>query len=219
MSSLSDQTRRNILAAQTVGGIPPTEPLVPYRNIGDLLEHQVDRYDDKPYLIFYDDEGHRKEYSYREFFEEVCRTANYLRSVGVGRGDRIATVSHNHADVVLQYFACFLIGAAVVPINVGEDDRRVLYILKNSGVRLAFVRDQYVDRILSLRKEIPSLEFVVVCGSSRGGNFPFFGTVTALQPVRFTATPPAELDDECLIVYTSGTTGNPKGVVLSQYNL
>ncbi len=215
---LTDQIRRNILAAQTLGDIPPSQSLLPHRTIPDLLVHQADRYEDKPFLIFYEDDGHRKEYAYREFYEEVCRTANYLKSAGVKRGDRIATVSHNHAEVVIQYFAAFLLGAVVVPINVGEDDRRILYVLKNSGVRLAFVRDQYIDRIKQLRGDIPSLTSLVVCGSRRD-ELPHFGSVTATQSRRFTPPSPPLPEDECLIVYTSGTTGNPKGVVLSQYNL
>src|SRR5258705_5910886 len=81
----------------------------------------------------------------------VAQTANYLVSLGIGRGDRVATVSYNHFDTVVQYFAIFLIGAVAVPINVGEDDRRIDYILRDSRARLAFVRDLYVDRV----KKIP----------------------------------------------------------------
>jgi acyl-CoA synthetase (AMP-forming)/AMP-acid ligase II len=102
MSELSSTTQEKILEAQTAYGVPSDQPMVPYRNIGALLEEQSDKYEQKPFLIFYSDDGHRKEFSYREFFEEVCRTAQYLHECGIGHGDRIATVSFNHSDVVVQ---------------------------------------------------------------------------------------------------------------------
>jgi len=193
--------------------------MLPYRNIADLLGQQVDRHEQKPFLIFYSDEGTRKELSYREFFEEVSKTANYLASAGVHHGDRIATVSFNHCDTVIQYFAAFMLGAAVVPINIGEDDKRIAYILKDSNTRLAFVRDQYIGRISAMRKQLPELKTVVQVGRKVEPSLPHLQTEMVKQPTLFAPGRQAGLGDEALIVYTSGTTGNPKGVVLVQYNM
>jgi long-chain acyl-CoA synthetase len=219
MTNLSPELRDKILRAQSVDGMPPTARMVSYRNIGDLLQQQADRHEQKTFLVFFDEEGHRTEYSYREFADEVAKTANFLVKMGIGHGDRVATLSHNHSDTVIQYFAAFLLGAVVVPINAGEDDRRIAYILQNSGARLAFVRDSFMDRIKAIHQEVSSLETIVKTGGTFDPPHPDFAREVARQRSQF--TPPREPgpEDEALIVYTSGTTGNPKGVVLLQYNL
>jgi long-chain acyl-CoA synthetase len=219
MSDLPAALTEKIASARSVDGVPYTERLVPHRNIGDLLAAHADTYEDKPFLIFYADDGPRREFSYREFHEEVCRTANYLRSFGLGRGDRIAIFSYNHCDAVIQYFAVFLLGGVLVPVNAGEDDRRIAYVLKNSGAKLAFVRDTYLERLMAMRGDLPALKTIVQSGSRVMPALPHFQTDVPKFSTRFDPPSPVSPDDEALIIYTSGTTGNPKGVVLVQYNL
>jgi len=219
MPELPGPLQEKINSAQTVNGVSPAESLVPHRSIHALLEDQVDRYEQKPFLVFYSDEGYRKEYSYREFYEEVCKTANLLRRFGITRGDRVASVSFNHADVVIQYFAAFLLGAVVVPINIGDDDRRISFILKNAGVKVAFVRDEFLERAKQLRTTAGPLNVIIQVGKKVDPSLPHLESELVKIDARFKAEQRPERTDEALIVYTSGTTGMPRAVVLTQYNL
>jgi long-chain acyl-CoA synthetase len=208
---LSAATVEKIANAHRVsrGSLPEME----YQNIGELLFKQARTYDTKPYLIFYDLAGNRTTFSHKEFFGQVQQCANVMRSHGVRRGDRVATISHNHSDTVIQYFAAWLMGACIVPVSLSEDDHRIQYVLENSKAKLVFLRQDYEIRISPIIQSVQSVHTVLRCGS---GNFeeeiesasPFFSSEEAVT-----------IEDEALIVYTSGTTGNPKGVVLTQRNL
>jgi len=206
-----------IARARTVHGIPYSGLDVAFSSLGEMLDERARTYPDKAWMIFYDEDGSRHEYTYDRFRRLVRRTAGFLRAAGIGSGDRIATMAHNHSDTIVQYFAAWWIGATVVPVNIGEDDDRITYILSNSGVRLVFVRHDYVERAEALREKLPAIEHLVVCGGPSATDR--FRAILDDEDVELPEATPNLLDDECLIVYTSGTTGNPKGVLLAQGNL
>lgn len=207
-----------IAAARSVNGVPFEHLDVAFSSLGAMLSLRAGESPDRTWLIFYDEDGTRREYSYAEFARLVGVVAAHLLSRGVRRGDRIATIGHNHADTVLQYFAAWWIGATVVPVNVTEDDDRIAYILTNSEATLAFVRHEYLDRILKLKGDIPTLGSIVLCGGSAEG-LESFEAILADETTEIPEAAADLRDQECLIVYTSGTTGNPKGVLLAQGNL
>ena len=188
-----------------------------------MLYRQGRYYDTKPYLIFYDLAGIRTEHNYKDFFMLVQQCANVMHSFGVNRGDRVATISHNHTDTVIQYFAAWLLGACIVPVSLSEDDRRIQYVLENSKAVLAFLHADYVDRLLPIIENVSTVTSTLICGEVPEGphvaGMKYFDEELQYAAPFFVSSEAVLLEDEALIVYTSGTTGNPKGVVLTQYNL
>ena len=205
---MSDLAQR-IRSAQSVSG--STAGASQFKNssmLAALLRQWRER-NEQTFMIYYDEQGQREEISYDTFVRRVLCTANYLHSKGISTGSRFVTAAYNHPDTIVQYFAAWALGACVVPLNMSEDDDRLSYIMGNCGTRLVLVREDYRDRIQSLTKDI-AIECVCVDAN--------YHTAVAACTL-YDAEPQDSLDAECLIVYTSGTTGHPKGVVLVQRNL
>ncbi len=213
------ETIPKLQQARSLASRPYEDRMVPYRNIGALLTDRAMTAPDANYLAYRSEEGIAGAYTYRELFDAARRLATWMSGpLGLKTGDRVASMMVNDARTVLLYFGAWLIGATVVPVNCGEDDDRIAYILENSEARAVFAFGDQLDRCAAIRAGLPNIHWYIQVGGEKRTDFLSFDDELA-RHVPLERLPDLPPDTECLIVYTSGTTGAPKGVVLEQYNL
>ena len=180
-------------------------------NIARNLERARLFFPDKNALIF---EG--KSYTYRQLDEDVNRLANGLKSLGIEKGDRVALFLPNIPGFVIGYFAIQKLGAIAVSVNAMLKREEVKYIVNDSGAKVLFVNASQREDVPSA--ELPALKQVIIVEGEASGNDlaigPFMAKGDTLCPIAET-----DIHDPAVILYTSGTTGFPKGAMLTQMNI
>ena len=171
------------------------------------------------------DRGIWQGWSWAETLDEVTRFAAGLRALGVAPGERIAIVGHNRPRLYWSMVAAQMIGAVPVPLYQDAIASEMVYVLQHAEIVLAVVQDQeQVDKLLSIAGELPVLRHIVYDEPRGLGEYDqtrlhAFDAVQALasaagwEPVAQTGA------DIAAVLYTSGTTGKPKGVMLTFDNL
>lgn len=155
-----------------------------------------------------------KVWTYGELDERSNRLANALSAMGIGRGDPIAVLSENRVEYVEVYFAASKLGAMVIALNTRLHPNELAYCLSDAQVRLLFNSRTFVPAIEAFRKDSGVGTFVCFDAGPEG-DYVDYGDLLSLA----SSTEPADLAQagDCLsVVYTSGTTGRPKGAMLSQ---
>lgn len=216
--SVTPESAAKIRKARCIGNRAYEDRLTTVPSLGALLHSQTAKLGDKTFLI-YRDQQIRESYSYKQFHQAVCRTANFLvNDLGLKPGERVSTVAYNHPATAIIYFATLLAGGVIVPINVGEEDKRIAFIQENSDCRIVFVMHDLVERYISIQRPACIRHLIQIGGNAATGWLDWQKGIARHKP-QFDRLDLAGPESEALIVYTSGTTGPPKGVVLEHYNL
>ena len=159
--------------------------------------------------------------TYDQLGERVNRWVNLMRSLGVEQGDRIAIISQNDHRLLDGFFGAPLGGAVYMPINFRLIAADFEYILNHGEAKILIVEDWLVPTVEAVRSELKTVQHFI-CFSD-GGEVPsgWQSYDEMLDAAPATAPVPAEVDenDTATILYTSGTTGKPKGVMLTHRNL
>ena len=163
-----------------------------------------------PAIVF---EGH--EWTYADVDLRVRRLANALAESGIRRGDRVAYVGFNHPALLETFFAAGLIGAACVLVNPRLRQAELEYILRDCGAKAVVYTEEQRRNAEQLAPELAGTAWFSVDGGGPGTLFEDFLTAGSEDPV----PDGVEMNDLALIMYTSGTTGRPKGAMLSHQSL
>jgi crotonobetaine/carnitine-CoA ligase len=193
----------------------------PQTTVLDALAQRLSSDPDGPYLDFATTDGGNVQYTARAMDAESTRLAHALSALGLGHGDRLATLLDNRAEQVVSFFAALKLGAIQVPINTAYKGEFLRHVLVDSGARIVVVQQDLADRVaLVVGPETPDLEAAVVVGDAPDvpSTVEVSSWVDALaagaeHPVAPGAAEVGPSDLACFI-YTAGTTGPSKGCML-----
>jgi acyl-CoA synthetase (AMP-forming)/AMP-acid ligase II len=184
-------------------------------DLGVTLKKAQKLYSSKPAIVC---GGHR--WTYGEFFDRVTRLSLHLIASGIGRGGKVAILHPNCHYFLETYHAVARIGAVCVPINFRLSSADMAFILNHSESQVLVADPMFKGEVDALRKEAPGLTQIIWTGQGTCGDVTYEAIIAGAQ------TPGGPLPDveigpeeTAQIYYTSGTTGKPKGVMLSHKNV
>jgi len=185
-------------------------------NVGEWISKRAFN---KPERLFLQDEDGRR-FNNREFNERVNRTAHALAALGVGKGERVAALLLNSIEFLEIFFACGKTGAIMVPVNFRLAVPELIYILKDSAPRALVYSSDFAEKVQAIKAAGLPIERYFRHGGDKPAEDDYFSAFTETFPgdEPLSADEPAD-DAPLFIMYTSGTTGDPKGAVLSNGNI
>lgn len=180
--------------------------------IGDRLEHWADATPDAEAITYLG-----RTFTWAQWRDRVHGVSGALRAVGVGRGGRVAFLDKNHPACAEVTFAAGAIGAANAVVNWRYAGDELVYVVNDSGATVLFVGAEVLPNVEKVRDQLTAVERVVVVGSHEGAEDEYEQFATSATPVG----PQEDVsdDDPTLVIYSSGTTGRPKGVLLTHRSM
>ena len=182
--------------------------------VGDVLEHAVALYGDRLAIV----DGDTR-YTYREAADRVRRFAAGLLKLGIEPGQHVGILANNSHRYWETYFAAHYAGTPLAPLNIRLSGPELEFILNDGEIRALIVGPEYTELLASFRDRLDGLDHVIVPDDDAAdGAVTYESVLAAADPI---ARPAREWGENDLInlCYTGGTTGLPKGVMLTQRNV
>ncbi len=194
-------------------------PSLPYPShpYAEILSRTAERFPENEAVIFRD-----LNLTYRELDALVNAFSNALLDLGVRKGDRVCLLMTNRPEFLVSWFALARIGAIISPVNPSFKEREVTYQLSNCEAVAIVVQYELLSLVQAVRAQTPALEHIIVVGHGQQ-SLPSQAHSFADLVRTYAPTPPASpaplWEDLLTLPYSSGTTGLPKGVMLSHKNV
>ena len=182
-------------------------------SLREAFQSVVERHGDAPAIVLPD----RDPISYATLSDDCGALAATLATHGVGKGDRVALYCPNCPEFAVAYLGIVTAGAVVVPCNLLLSHEELAYILNDSAATALVVHPQLAAAGRQLMTSVASLRLCISTGDAEDAALAWSDVLASKQGL--TALPPLTSEDLAAILYTSGTTGRPKGAMLSHGNL
>ncbi len=170
--------------------------------------------------------GTGKKLTYLDLLMQVDRAADMFWEHGIRKGDRVAIVHRNAIDVVVASYGLYKIGAVCIPMNfMVTKQEEIQFILNNSGAKAIVTQSEFIRHYLKAQPSLPDLKYIfstdTIPESAQDKPFvqKFWEQIEKSTYHDETAGPCARTEDDAFILYTSGTTGQPKGAIITHGNL
>ena len=181
-------------------------------NLSMLLTKAAGIFPDKPAFIHGD-----RQLSYADFNARVNRLANAFQRLGLKQGQNVAILQYNYPQTYESLFACFKSGLGAVPINFRLHPKEFAFIIDHSESRAVILSPEFNDSIMEVRDRITNARDLITLEGA-GGDLIEYESILADAADEFTDADVSS-DDLAWLFYTSGTTGMPKGAMLTHRNL
>ena len=180
-------------------------------SLGKMLAENAGTYAERVAVIHGD-----RRITYRELEQAACALANHLRSLGLGKGDKVALMLPNCPEFIIAYFGIQKMGGVAVTLNVQSTPYELRHLLGNSDTRCLITQGMLARRFEEIREELPLCSHLITTNGPEEDSP--FSQIVAKGPFT-TEIPGLEDDDPAVMIYTAGLTGKPLGAVLTHRNL
>jgi len=181
-------------------------------NIGHTLSQSARIFPDRLALVY-----GRQTSTYARFNQRTNRLANALHRLGLSRGDHVALIMYNCPEMLEALYACFKLGCVAVPINFRLHPKEFAFIIDHSEAKAVIVSPEFNEPLIEIRGLIPGTKHLITTAGA-SGKLLDYEALLAEETDQFEDVD-VDPDDSAWLFYTSGTTGGPKGAMLTHRNL